>query len=317
MASGYVAAASGPEEGIDRAGGYAGARRRSIRPPRPGDRPARGAAPAGRRDDRSPDGRIDGRTRPSRSTKSRPSRRSPTRPRSRSRTPASRPACESSRSWRNGNGSPARCTTALPRSSATSTPSRRPSRSCLLAGRTDEAREPAGASWPRRHGRSTSTSGRPSSGCVARSCRASAWSPRSRTTLARFAEASKIVVRVDAPRCGAPARARARGRGPGLPDRPGGADERPQALPARAGPRSSSRSGTAGSASSSPMTATGSGVATGHADRLRITGYARCASERTASARRSIGRSRRAVAAGSRSRRRRAEPGPWSRPGIV
>ena len=43
---------------------------------------------------------------------------------------------------------------------------------------------------------------------------------------------------------------------------------------------------------------------------------ARCASERTASARRSIGRIRRAVAAGSRSTSRRGAR-PWSRPGIV
>ena len=154
--------------------------------------------------------------------------RQPGRDRDRERPPR-RPDCASSRSWRNGNGSPARCTTASPRCSATSTPSRRRSRSSCRrpdgrgarpaggtggGGAVDLRRCPGGdprAAQPRRAG-----------------CRAGR--ARSRTTPTGSPRPSKIVVRVEASADARRPGSRAGGRGPGLPDRPGGADQRPQAL---------------------------------------------------------------------------------------
>ena len=109
---------------------------------------------------------------------------------------------------------------------------------------------------------------------------------------------------------GPPARPRAGRRGAGLPDRPGGADQRPQAL--RRAPRRGRLLGrrTAGSTSSSPTTATGSSRRRGRADRpaLRAPGDARAGRQHRRDA--STGRTRRTAAAGSTSRSPRPTAAP-------
>ena len=92
-----------------------------------------------------------------------------TRRRSRSRTSGSRSGSASWPSSPSASGSPARCTTASPRCSATSTRSRRPSTSCWRPVASTEARGAARPSWPPPRGRSTSTSARRSWACAARS----------------------------------------------------------------------------------------------------------------------------------------------------
>ena len=239
--------------------------RRSVRPARVRDRPARSAAPAGRRDDRAADGRLARRPRASRSTRSRCSRRSRTRPPSRPRTRGSRRDCASSRSWPSGSASRARCTTASPRCSATSTPSRRPSRS---------SSPPVGS--PRRAALLAELAAAARSIYV--DIREAILGLRSPVVpgvglvaaveeyAARFAEAAKIAVHVEASEAARAARPRARGRGAGLPHRPGGADQRPQALGRWPGRDRLRHRGMAGSTSSSTMTARGPASRTPAAD---------------------------------------------------
>ena len=160
---------------------------------------------------------------------SRRCRRWRTRRPSPSRTPASRSGCASSPSSPSASGSPARCTTGSPRSWATSTRSRRPSRA---------PRDRAGRRGPRTQLAELAAAARsvyvdvreailglrspirPEAGLVGRHRGV-------RRPLRRGVEAG----RRGRGRAGGPrgAAARAGGRGPGLPDRPGGADERPQA----------------------------------------------------------------------------------------
>ena len=94
------------------------------------------------------------------------------------------------------------------------------------------------------------------------------------------------------------ARPRARRRGPGLPRRPGGADQRAQALRGGAGRDRRRGPATAGSTWSSPTTARASSRSRSGRT-CRTTASGPCANGPTASGRRSSGSARRPAAAGS------------------
>ena len=115
---GRLTATSGPEDAFDRAGGFPGSEAtRFVRPDlaiarleAPLHAPVRPSGSCWSVRDTSTD---------SRRMRSRRSHRLPTRQPSPQRTPGSRRACASSPWWPSESGSPARCTTASPRSSVT------------------------------------------------------------------------------------------------------------------------------------------------------------------------------------------------------
>ena len=157
------------------------------------------------------------------------------------------------------SGSPARCTTASPRCSATSTRSPQAVDELLAAGQARRGAGVSWASWQPRRGRSTSTSARRSWGCAARSPRAPGWPPRSRTTAAASPtlEARR---RVETSRCSA----RRRDRPGRSRTRPSGSSSealtnvRKHAAAARVGDPRSTSTRRAGSSSRSRTTGAGS-----------------------------------------------------------